>query len=316
MKDSMMFYGATLGQRYTKQQKQIFYDHVYENYQKLGLTVSLQTQKKNGVNNIIIGNLSMAQVIIVAAYDTPSQIKFKAVDYYPFNPRKNIKVEIRYALIQWIIVSVIFSGFYFLLRDFPAYGLIAKIGAVILTLAALVFVYWFLRNYPNPVNFNRNSAALVMIEKIAHSFSQKSVAYVLLDQGVNSYLGMKAAAEVIGADQRVIILDALADGEQLVVAHRQNTAVDEYLNCQTLRIKDKVYSEQQAAKNQLSFFKKSLVLTSGSISKNNLVVKNTRNITDVKVDIERLEKLTDVLGRDVNKYCCNNQSISDGKEKI
>jgi len=302
MKDDMMLYGVTLALRYTRQQKQLFFDQVSALYSRLGYKVSLQAEasRYSAVNNIVIGDLKKAKTVVAAAYDTPSKIKFFSVNYYPFNSKNNIRTEVIYSLFQMLISSLAFFGLYFVVKDWADYQLLGKIFCILLSAVVLLFIYWLMKQTANPVNFNRNSAALAVINDIAKAKKSGEVAFILLDSSINAYGGLKLAQKHIGNRQRVIILEALAFGERLVVAHQAKTAVSVYLNAENLKIQDKVYTEELAAKNQLGFFERSLVLASGSIKNRQFVVKNTRNKRDIELDIERLQAISELIKADIS----------------
>jgi len=158
-----------------------------------------------------------------------------------------------------------------------------------------VFVYWLLRSYPNPINFNRNSASLAVIEKLAKELKAKDVSFVMVDQCVNSYQGLKLLQSILPVNKAVILLDALAAGEKLVIVHREDTDVAKFLQAGSLEFFNKSYDEEQANKNQLHFLNHGVVIASGSIKKQQFVVKNTRSKNDTNLDLERLQKLTDLL---------------------
>ena len=298
----MMFYGISLGRRYTQKQKQYFYEELCKRFRKLDYKIDLQSEASrfNSVNNIIIGDIKKAKTVIAAAYDTPSKIKFYSVDYYPFNAKKNIQTEVFYSIFQMLVSSLLFLALYFLLRNWFDYRLLVKIATGFLTVVGLLFTYWLMRTTVNPVNFNRNSAALAIIDVLARKHKAHEVAFVLLDMTVNSYKGLRLASELFPR-KRVILLDSLAHGERLVLAHRPNCDVTVYLGNKDLNIQDKVYDEVQAANNQLSFLPKGLILCSGSIKKGQFVVKKTRNNKDINLDIERLEAIAKVLSEDIKK---------------
>jgi len=304
MKDAMLFYGVTLGQRYNQPQKQFFFDQVSEIYKKLGYSVSLQSQatRYNSVNNIIIGNVEKAKTIVAASYDTPAKIKFCSVPYFPFNAKKNVQIEALYSVAQWTLITITLFLMFLVLRNFFNYALLMKIISVALTLCVGLFVYWLLKSLPSPINFNRNSAALAIINKLAEGLKKTETAFVLLDQSVNSYQGLQLLSNSVKRKQRVILLEALAAGEKLVVAHKEKTEVAEYLADRELKFIDKVYNDEQSVNNQLAFFDQLVILVSGSIERAQFVVKKTRNKQDIDVDISRMDKLAEVIRRDITKY--------------
>ena len=317
MKDEMMLYGVTLALRHTRQQKQVFFDQVNELYRRLGYQVRLQAEASrfSAVNNIVIGDLKKAKTIVAAAYDTPSKIKFFSVNYYPFAASKNVRIEVLYSLFQLLISSLAFFGLYYLLKGWADYLLIWKIGSIVLGLIIAVFMYWLMKAGANPVNFNRNSAALAIIDVLAHDRKLNDVAFILLDGCVNGYRGYKVAQPEIKASQRVIILDALAAGERVVVAHRPTTDVSCYLRADNLKIQDKVYESELADANQLAFFPNGLVLASGTVKNKQFIVKNTRNKRDIELDIERLTAIADLIKEDITGSISSKNKTAENKKE-
>ena len=86
MKDKMMFYGVTLGKRYTRRQKEVFLNEVIKKCQESGIKTDFMTKhtKVTHICNLVIGDLKKAKKIVCAAYDTPSIAINPFYHYYPF----------------------------------------------------------------------------------------------------------------------------------------------------------------------------------------------------------------------------------------
>jgi len=301
MKEKMMYYGVILAQRFTHKQKQFFYEQINERFNDLGFQVALQSEsfRYNSVNNIIIGDIDKASKLIVAAYDTPTYIHFFDAKYYPFNSKKNSEQDLLYLLIQLLVTTLLGGLLYFVISDIASFSLVIKIVSIAFSIAVVLAIIWLFLTKSNPINFNRNSAALAVIEAVGEMCDTEEVAFVLLDYGVNSYQGHKVFCQSYSVTKPVLLLDAIAYGETVVIAHRDNIDVEVYLKDDKLKIVDKIYDERQAESNTLAFFKKASILTTGSIEKGQFIVRNVRSKKDHQVDMERLSLITNLIVNDI-----------------
>ena len=305
MRDKMMLYGVTLAKRYTKRQKAYFLEHIFEKYSACGFPPGLQSRKSwtGNINNVIAGNLEKAETLVMAAYDTPSGAFLPGYRYFPFHTEMNKREERRNILVQIFIAAILaITACVSTMRFFKTHN----VGMLILTLMAVGAAILVIRVRKNPVNFNRNSASLAVMEKIAEELKDnENIAFIFLDQGVSSFEGFKLfrenLEEISGCGKkRVILLDCVAYGDILVAAHGQDAAKDagklEMAGKNNgLEIRDKIYSREKIEGNILSFLPNGIYMASGSIEKGEFVVKDTRSSKDVKVDIERLEKLANII---------------------
>lgn len=92
------------------------------------------------------------------------------------------------------------------------------------------------------------------------------------------------------------MFDCISSGEKLLVAHRKNTdgsaeKLIETAKVNGIELKNKMYSDEKAGKNILTFEENMMYVVSGDIEKNEFVVKDTKSKKDIKVDINRLENI-------------------------
>lgn len=297
MKDLMMYYGVLFGKRFNQKQKQTFYNEVSSRYQELGYSVELQSKqgKYFSVNNIVIGDLNKVHKIIVAGYDTPSKSHLPNYKYYPFNTKKNLSNESFTVFIQFLISCLLFGIMYFILKDFGSYSIWLKVGSIAISIILVVLAYLLFKAQPNPVNFNRNSASLAIIHSLLEPLKNMDTAFVLLDHAVTSFEGLKLLKEKVGEEKEIIVLDCLASGEKVVVAHHEEQPIKKLLEVQQLELLDKGYSLEKAAGNVLHFFPKMLYFVSGTIEKGQFLVKNTRSKKDIEFDLKQVEGIRDTL---------------------
>ena len=299
MKDLMMLYGVTLGRRYKREEKVRFIETISIFFQKLGYPVNMQSKKTNfmEVNNIIIGDLFRAKKVLVAAYDTPSKILLPNYHYYPFNTKRNLRQENINLVLRFLIACILLILVFFLLKGLMGYQLWLKIVTVLFSFIMIFFAYRSLKGGGNQINFNRNSTAIVLMHTIARSYEKDDLAIVMLDHGVSSYEGLKLLKEEFdGKHQEVIMLEALANGEQVIMVARGKVNIDRLQNNRAgITIFNKVYEEMKQENNFLSFFPNMMYLGSGENKDKQFVVKNTRSCRDNEVNMERLEKINNLL---------------------
>ncbi|MEG0034784.1 MAG: hypothetical protein RSE56_03160 [Bacilli bacterium] len=298
MRDLIMLYGITLGKRYTKKQKALFLEEVSSKVKENGYSVEIQTKKTKFqlTNNLIIGDLDNAEKVIVAAYDTPSKIYLPNYNYYPFYSKKNVEQDNLNFIVQIFFgfISIVIS--YFFLKDFNEYTIVLKLLSLLCSSFILVNMYFVLKGKPNQLNYNRNSVSIAILMSVLEELKDsKNIAFVLLDQNVNSFNGLRLLAEKI-TNQTLIVLDSLATGSIVVCAHKNNIDCSSIIhNASNLEIFDKSYTPDKCKTNALSICNKIVYLASGEMLDKQFVVKNTRSRKDYHVNIERVEKVKEVL---------------------
>ena len=302
MKDLMMLYGVTLGKRYLKREKDIFVEALAVYFSKLNYSVGVQGKQSpfSALNDIVIGEIKSAKKIIVAAYDTPSRVLVPNYLYYPFNMKRNMRYENLNLLIKLFASCLLAVSAFFILRGFVQYELWLKTVAILVSLLLVLITYFCLKEKGNIVNFNRNSASIAVICAAAREYKNKDVAFVLLDQCVNSYEGFKLLLEHIDAESKeILMLEALASGEELVLVNKGKTSVLSMMkNKEDLSIYEKAYDASSGGDNFMSLFPNILYFGSGSNKNKQFVIKNTRSRKDCEVDMARLE----TIGRVVLSY--------------
>ena len=303
----MMNYGVIMNMRYTLKQKEIFFEDLKQQIVDKDKKISLQSARnKKGtvVNNIVIGDLNKAKTIIAAAYDTPSQVLIPNYLYYPLNIKKNLNNE-------YLNSSVLFFGIYLIIKDYASYDTFMKVVVAFISISMILIGYLILKNRPNKVNFNRNSASVALtVALINQNIKNSKVAYVLLDSSVTSYNGLKHLNANIKPDVEIILLDSLSAGETLILAHSIDTNEQAKMLCSTddLKLVDKTYVNDQLENNLLAINKQILYLVSGTITNQQFVVKHTRSNKDRDYDNDRLIAIRDLLIAYIEGRNYDNQS--------
>lgn len=303
IKDLMMLYGVTLGKRKTKKQRYLAAMQIKETFEAAGFPVRVQRAGSRlfPVENIIAGNLARAETLYVAPFDTPLR-SLVPVKYYPFHPEKTLKEERKDVIIRFLAAFLLFL-LSFLFYCLGMWDASLAVGMWILAFLFLVFGLFVLRGNANPVNFNRWSASMALMAKLAENFSSQAgtergkIAFAFCDRAAVSYEGYKLLLKEAAHISNVILLDCLAKGETLVAAHGRNTLMGEKIKifCGRMGARERIYKDEEINRNLLSLFPGGVLLTSGRIRDGEFVVEGTRSKKDYQIDIPRLTRLAEEL---------------------
>lgn len=294
----MMLYGITLGKRYSKKQKAQFVEHICKEAKQCGYPVKLQSKqgKTRPLHNVIVGDLDSAKKVVIAAYDTPSKIYIPDYKYYPFNITKHLNQEKLNFFIQSILGFVAVLIAYFIWWQGSSYSLVIQVLTSVIAFLCICYAYAMFKGKANRCNFNRNSASIALLVSMMNDMKQDAtVAFVFLDQGVNSYEGLRYFVNEL-QHQQVLLLDCLAQGELLVCAHCDHVKSHSIINnTENLEFYDKCYESSKVQHNVLSIYDNMLYLASGDMLEKQFVIRNTRSKQDYHVDLERLEKIKQTI---------------------
>ncbi|SJZ66111.1 hypothetical protein [Anaerorhabdus furcosa] len=296
MKDTLMKYGVILSKRYSRRQKNVFLSEVVEELKAYDKPLEIKKKKdilSKGIH-CIVGDISNADKVVIAAYDTPSKAYFFNVDYYPFHINKNIKSEKKILISQLslsLLLSIPFLVYAFIFKNLSQLQIL-YLGFI--TIVMLLMAAKILYGNANKINMNRNSASVALLIELAKLKYETNTAFILVDNAVASFKGYREIDDFIKKDAKVMILDSLAYGEQLVCVHKKKINVDKIKNNKELDIYERIY-ENTDTNTILDSSKNVIYVGSGSLRDNQFVVKNIRTKEDYHVNVERLEKIKDVL---------------------
>lgn len=307
MKDLMLRYGVTLGRRYTPQEKALFRQEITERFETLGYqATTIGDGKGSGMAHVIAGNPAKAKVIVLAAYDTPPHAARPGFRYFPLHKDKNLREEkielaLRLALLVLLGVAAVLL-FRFSIASGGALRVVGICGtALLLGLCLLTF-----KPFGNRVNFNRNSAALAaMVEAATHLTAKDKAAFAFVDHQVASFEGVKNLCTGHEWKQKpVLVLDCLAHGERLVLAHREcdtEQAARLAACLSPLALTSKAYAEDTMAQNITGVFPKGLLLASGRAKGGEFVVEKSGTKEDVQLDLPRLVAIAGAISNYIEK---------------
>lgn len=292
LKDLMMYYGVTMGKRFTTKEKNVFFEALQKDYSQMGY----HAKRDGKTNNIIIGDIDKSKMTLVTSYDTPVKMNFNA-QYYPLNMRKNIKEESKniYMLILGYIVLFLLLLFMilYLKVSFPV------MAALILLITFLG--YFVLKKRGNSFNFTRNSASLVLMHAIAQEREEQDISFVLLDRTANSTIGLENAKDILDTYRGTIVyLNCITSGDCFTVTTKKSVnketeeTVKKLLKTETGRKNQKMVVENEAD-TYLRYFKNMVQLSTGNIKDGDVVVHNTATKKDVIWDESLLKNLAETF---------------------
>lgn len=298
LKDLMMLYGVTLGSRKTQRKKNLFVETVKDACKEMNVPVKV-LQNKEGVftsTSIVIGNLETAKYVFLAGFDTPVQY-LTGLKQYPFHPKKSSRAENVKNGIRFLIVALLAVCAYIPLQALVYQGV--KLLSVLSLMVLLAGIVILLFPKANPYNFSRSSAVAVMM-KLAES-KNANTTFVMCDHTVSGYIGYRAVKNEIPENSRVILLGPMASGSRTVVVFKDRDS--QFASALAEQISDDViqrkYAKEEAERNCLSLFPHCIYIGCGDIENREFVVNNTACRKDMKVDMERLERIVNGLEREI-----------------
>ena len=298
LKDLMMLYGVTLGSRKTQRKKNLFVETVKDACKEMNVPIKV-LQHKEGVfasTSIVIGNLETAKYVFLAGFDTPAQY-LTGLKQYPFHPEKSSRAENVKNGIRFLIVALLAVCAYIPLQALVSQGV--KLLSVLTLMVLLAGIVILLFPKANPYNFSRSSAVAVMM-KLAES-KNANTAFVMCDHTVSGYIGYRAVKNEIPENSRVILLGPMASGSRTVVVFKDRDS--QFASALAEQISDDViqrkYAKEEAERNCLSLFPHCIYIGCGDIENREFVVNNTACRKDMKVDMERLERIVNGLEREI-----------------
>ena len=231
MKDYLNEIDSRFPVRNSKEQKAAFIEYVFEETGSCGYFTS---EEHNGVlkesekhRNLVIGSPENAKVLFTAHYDTPRRALFPNL-MLPLNP-----------VLKWVCVFL--PVFAMLAVAIAAgFGAAALSGLEgfprrILTIAVYLAVYFglfmlLLRGPANQHNRNDNTSGTAAVLSLAERLSGvRGAAFMLFDDEEKGKKGSKAYAKYrpeVKADQLVVNLDCVGNGEQFIVSASEAAMAD------------------------------------------------------------------------------------------
>ena len=306
LEEICLYFAGAFGTRYSNKSKKTFLSVLRRRMNMAGYNQEIYNKNhKKELQQIpdyvIYGNLKKARFVFVSSFDTCSRIFLPNYLYYPLNNGKNLRFE-RWNLIIELIIAALCVGACAVLLWLIGVDLTFQSIRTLFTLIPIVFfgyiAFTLTGGMANTPNFNRNSAALVLMNAIANEISEKKdAAFVFCNKSCSLPEGFRLFSlerldEVKG---KIILLNCIGAGERLVIAHKEaernmaETIISS--NKGNMEITAVQLTEAETENSVFSIFPESLMLFGADEIEGEYVVKNSRSSKDRYLDTDRLEEL-------------------------
>ena len=259
---------------------------------------------------VVYGNPKKAKAVFVSSFDTCSKILLPNYLYYPLNEEKNSRIERLNAIVELVLVALCAGACVLLLLiigiDF-SFKSIATFYSIAPVLVSGFIIFKITQGLPNPTNYNRNSAALIVMYSIALELSKKSqAAFVFCNKSCSSPEGfmrfsLKCSEEI---KRKIVLLNCIGSGSQLVLAYKEggHDRAESILRCNNgLEIDNSAMVEKEKENSIFTAFPESLVFFCADKINEEYAVLNTRTNKDRELNTDRLIQIKSLLLR----WCSN-----------
>lgn len=235
--------------RRKEEDKAKFRDYIIEECKKSHVNAYVETLDSKH-NNVLIGDVDNAKVVITAHYDTPAASLFPNI----MMPRNKVMGMI-YQFSYPILLALISLGISYLLCYL--FGLQYEIWAAMYIVMYLGSFYLLTRCFDNKNNYNDNTSGVATILDIISKYQNNDVAFILFDNEEKGKLGSKAFAKYHKTpfDNKLVInLDCVANGSNILLVAKDKAINNIYYKDINKYIKsnDKFNVEYYGMKGSLS----------------------------------------------------------------
>lgn len=221
--------------------------------------------------NLFAGDLSGADVVIAAGYDTPPRIHSSRYRYYPLNYQKSQQETGSYYVMLLGFALMAGVGILF------AASRLEWLYGIIPVAALLLYLMGF--KMASPYNFNKNTAALAVMCQVAEQLEpSKKVAFCFLDRCAISSEGYAVFGELVRKTRpqaEIVILDCIANGKHIYRVREEGSTAR--LPISGPGIRPHVLGEKTKELSPCSFFgRRCTILTCGQPDRDgDIYVSNT-----------------------------------------
>ena len=303
MRDLFALLCVQFAKRNTFKRKERFLAWLAHSAQDLGFEVHIDEKKKGKLKsrNLLVGNFSKCENIVVTGYDTPSKVMMPGYKYYPFNFNKDHKQEMIALGIQMASSIFVIFLFYLLVRGFNDYALWLKIIAVIIGAGMVLASFYLGKGMANKYNFNKNTSALcvgITLMQEAAAVKNNKTAFVFCDNVTASFYGFAQIAENLEKKikgKNILIMDCIASDGDVYLAYKK---ADKKLaeTVQKGMPECKLLERSSTVPGCFSWFDNLVYVTSGTADdEHEVIIKGTRNRKDAHLDMSRLEQVHQMM---------------------
>ena len=285
LKDWLMRCAVSMPVRYTKKQRAKFISAMQSYGNEKGYTTEIISQEGSKCAHLAFGNIDAAKVIVAAGYDTPLMYWFKP-GYYPFYNEGNIhntRIELTIRTLIGIMIILLGFGAWLGLRNTQFI-----VGIIIFALMVILGIFGIITPMKNKTNFERNSAAVSVLMEMVETNTNPDMAFVLMDQCVNSNVGIGVLAKRMKHHPLLIMLDGLANGSVMVVAENDKT-IQSLVLPENMEARYHHYDETKQVQNRFMYYSPLMVICCGEIHDGQFMIPLANSSKDVLLNTQRLQ---------------------------
>ena len=232
LQDWFYRYGRLLDKRHTEKQKEIFIQSIIQDASALKLNAKIDEFKSTANDrenqNIYIGEISKADIIICTYYDTPSlhmgEYRFFSQS---FNRERTLRMGVLLSLLALIIVFLF--TLFIVIPTLNVKGIynIQSVFWILLYIPYFTLLRKFTKGMSRGNNLIRNtSSILTMLELIKNKKDKKKIAYAFLDGGTTNKAGILRLKEK--TDKNILFLDSIGSEHNLYLVSSDTNNLVEY----------------------------------------------------------------------------------------
>lgn len=306
MDEIFLYFGIVFGTRYTLKSKKLFLTMLEHRmglagYKHPVYNKEYDAAKRQVPEYVAYGSLKQAKTIFVAPFDTCSKSFIPHYRHYPLNEKENTRNGRLNGIIELALI-LLCTGLCGLLVWLAGFDLsFTGIGTLFTLLPVLAFgilIYKITQGIPNSPNFNRSSAALTLMCALANKLAnKKNAAFVFCNDACASPEGLVRFYQDCpqSCRHKIVLLDCLASGPDLVLAHAANQRegdIERLMACTGGdQLQDVELGGEELERSVFTLLGDSLLLFCGEKEGDDFIVRNTRSRKDGKLDTKRLELL-------------------------
>lgn len=301
-------YTKTYGKRFGIMQKKKAAQQLIKDMEQYDYPCEVMKKRKglSHCTNYFFGDKANVKTIIAIPFDTPERKFWYRTKYFPLDGtlsnKKNTLPTYGPIMLVYLIVLLALTLFGKYLKG-TAY---ANYATTALFLFILFMAYALLQGFGNKHNVNRNSASILMALKLASSLQKdekREVGFLFLDANRGNYLGADSASKTIEEEWHksveVILLNCISMGKDLVIGYNPSNRkrAQEVLKYHPEKKELPLIklSDTMLAYSAMFFFKRAIIISSGELEDDGLLVKNTGTSKDKEMNEERMEEIYQMI---------------------
>jgi hypothetical protein len=211
--------------RRTKEQKEQFFNYLCNEFEPDTVRKDVLENKHE---NLVIGDIERAEIILTAHYDTPATALYPNL-MMPANPALNMLYHILIPLLL-ALLSLAVACLIVAISAVPE----DKVNSVLIPCYLLIYFlsfYLSTRCFTNKNNKNDNTSGVATLVSIAKSVEKKDkVAFVFFDNEEKGLLGSKAMAKKYKNELKnklVINFDCVGNGREILIMAKKGVLNNE-----------------------------------------------------------------------------------------